>query len=142
MKVIMLSIACREEGTVWIVKKQHDVPCLLLSFCSSFNSSPSDLWSDKEPKLFSFFVFFSYFFQRTHFGFCVSLPRRRSGVCVSTRVSGNSGSCMFSFFNFIYLFVDFHSYSGITFRNLSVIDLNRLGLCNEKNHDNFLGFHV
>lgn len=65
MKVIMLSIACREEGTVWIVKKQHDVPCLLLLFCSSFNSLPSDLWCDKVAKLF--------FFQRTNFCLCVSL---------------------------------------------------------------------
>lgn len=52
MKVIMLSIACREEGTVWIVKKQHDVPCLLVLFCSSFNSPPSDLWCDKKAKPF------------------------------------------------------------------------------------------
>lgn len=55
MKVIMLSIACREEGTVRIVKKQHDVPCLLLLLCSSFNSPPSDLWCDKKAKGFGFF---------------------------------------------------------------------------------------
>lgn len=57
MKVIMLSIACREEGTVWIVKKQHDVPCLLLLSGSSFNSPPSDLWCDKEATFFFFFFF-------------------------------------------------------------------------------------